>query len=271
MRNLPSKKLYIAVIAIIFIIFFYSQQPSNNRDWTQDQKILPYAEFLKDDKILVRNIRNFEYRSTSDYTPNYYNKTFDLNKLTSVDYLVEPFGSIGAAHTFISFGFKGTDFVSISVEIRKEKEEEFSPIKGVLKQYELMYVIADEKDVVALRTNHRKDPVYLYPIKTTQEKMQILFLNMLKRANKLKETPEFYNTLTNTCTTNIANHVNEITPNKIPWDIRLLLPENSDELAYEIGLIDNSLTLEQSRKKYLINDRAKLYANDPNFSIKIRE
>lgn len=188
-----------------------------------------------------------------------------------MDYIVEPFEGIGAAHTFLSFGFNDGNFVAISVEIRKEKGETFSPLKGLLRSYELMYVIADEQDVIKLRTNYRKDSVYLYPVQTSRENMRALFVDMLNRANSLRDTPEFYNTLTNTCTTNIARHINMISPHKIPWDLRLLLPKNSDALAYELGFINNSIPLEDLRKKHLINEKALLYDNDYNFSALIRQ
>lgn len=251
-------------------LWYFSKIPSNDREWSLDQEVLPYADF-NGDEVTVFNIRNFSYKSTSDYTPAYYNKTFDLNKLTSVDYIVEPFGSIGAAHTFVSFGFSTGDYLAISVEIRKEADESFSPIKGLLRNYELMYVIADERDAVKLRTNYRKDEVYLYPVSTPKEKMRQLLMDMLTRANTLKEHPEFYNTLTNTCTTNIADHVNKLTPSKIPWDLRLLFPENSDELAYELGLLDNSISLKELRKQHLINEKAEKYAASADFSKLIRE
>ena len=263
------KRLVISLI-VIALIWYISIKPSNDRDWAIDQALLPYAEF-QGDKVDVYNIRNFFYRSTDDFDINYYDKTFDLNKLESIYYIIEPFGNIGAAHTFISFGFGPNNYLAISIEIRKEKGESFSAVKGLLKRYELAYVIADEKDVVKLRSNYRKDPVLVYPVKSTKEKRRQLFVDMLTRANNLKEKPEFYNTITNTCTTNIASHVNKITPNKIPWDISLLLPENSDALAYKLGMIDTELSLEEARVKFLINKKALKYADDPEFSKKIRQ
>jgi hypothetical protein len=135
-----------------------------------------------------------------------------------------------------------------------------------------MYVIADERDVIKLRSNYRKDLVYVYPIKTTEEKAQALFLDMINRTNNLKDHPEFYNTITDNCTTNIVHHVDKITPDRVPlFNLRILLPANSDKLAYDLGLIDTDLTFEQARVRYFINDRAMKYAADPNFSIKIRE
>lgn len=268
---LRHKKLSVFLFVVLFFgLWYVSKTPSNDREWSLDQQVLPYAE-IAGDEITVYNIRNFNYQSTSEYTPAYYDKTFNLNELTSVDYIMEPFGSIGAAHTFVSFGFNTGDYLAISVEIRKEIGESFSPIKGLLRNYELMYVVADERDVVKLRTNYRKDDVYLYPVSTTPEKMRRLFVDMLTRVNELNEQPEFYNTLTNTCTTNIADHVNEITPSRIPWDLRLLFPENSDELAYELGLLDNSIPLEELRKQHLINEKAEKYADSADFSKLIRQ
>lgn len=266
-----NKKIYLVLIIILLAgIWFFSKTPSNDRNWSSDQVILPHAEFTGD-QVTVFNIRNFTYDSTTDYTPAYYDRTFDLTELTSVDYIVEPFGSIGAAHTFVSFGFSNGDHLAISVEIRKKVGDEFSPLRGLLRSYEIMYVIADERDVVKLRTNHRQNDVYLYPVHTSQANMQKLFVDMLSRANTLKEQPEFYNTLTNNCTTNIARHINQISPDRIPWDIRLLLPENSDALAYELGLLDDSVPLEELRERHRINEKARQYTGTGDFPYLIRQ
>jgi hypothetical protein len=254
----------------IFIsVLYFEKTPSNDRDWSLDQAILPYAKF-RENEAEVFNIRNFTYTSTTEYQANYYNRLFNLEELSSVDYIVVPFDNIGAAHTFVSFGFKDGRYLAVSVEIRKEKGESFSALKGLLRNYEIMYVVADERDVINLRAKHRQDDVYIYPVKTTTENMKRLFTDMLTRANKLKVEPEFYNTLTSTCTTNIARHINNISPNRIPNDLRLLLPKNSDALAYELGLIDNSLSLEELRAKHKIDEKAEQYSQLANFSEMIR-
>jgi len=260
------------LITCVFIVVHFSTHPSNDRTWNTDQEILPYAE-IQDNLVSIHNIKNFSYASTTSYSANYYDKTFDLNKIKRVWYVVEPFSGIpGSAHTFLSFEFEGDQFVSISVEIRKEKGETYDPIKGLFNKYELMYVIADEHDAIKLRSNYRKDLVYVYPTKTTKEKMRALFLDMIQRTNFLKDNPEFYNTITNTCTTNIVSHINKITPDRVPFfNLRILLPANSDKLAYELGLIDTDLSFEGARTRYYINDRAMKYADDPNFSVKIRQ
>lgn len=138
------------------------------------------------------------------------------------------------AHTFLSFEFEGDQFVSISVEIRKEKGEVYHPIKGLFNKYELMYVVADERDTIKLRSNYRKDLVYLYPINTTKEESVLLFLDMVNRVNNVNESPEFYNTVTNTCTTNIVEHVNKITPKRVPLFNLKYSTTNSHRLAYEL-------------------------------------
>jgi hypothetical protein len=274
-RKSLFKKVLLALLTMLIIagtiigVWYFTQTPSNERDWSLDQAVLPYAEF-RENEVEVFNVRNFTYNSTSEYEANYYNRVFNLDELSSVDYIVVPFDNIGAAHTFVSFGFKNGRYLAVSVEIRKEKGESFSALKGLLRHYEIMYVVADEKDVISLRAKHRQDDVYIYPVKTTNENMKRLFTDMLTRANKLKAEPEFYNTLTSTCTTNIARHINNISPNRIPKDLRLLLPKNSDALAYELGLIDNSLPLEELRAKYKIDDKAEQYSKLANFSEMIR-
>ncbi len=261
--------ILLIVTYCLLIVFI---KPSTNRDWALDQAILPYAEINGKD-IYIHNIRNFTYKRTSDYTPDYYDEKINLDDLLSVDFVVEPFsGYIGAAHTFLTFGFKDGNHVAISVEIRKEKGESFSALKGLLRQYELMYVIADENDVIKLRTNYRHDQVFLYPIKTTQDKIQSIFVDMLNRANKLSTKPEFYNTLTNTCTTNIVKHLNKLTDDKVfPLSLDVLLPANSDAIALSHNLIKTDrTTLAEIRQEFNINKQAEKFADSPNFSQKIR-
>lgn len=277
MRQFFKKALKVLGLFIVLVVaarfaLIVLIRPSLDRDWTSDQQTLARATF-DGDLVSISNIRNINYRSTSDYDVRYYDKTFDLNKLESMWYMVEPFAGYGAgaAHTLVSFGFEGGEYVAISVEIRKEKDESFSAVKGLLRQYELVYVVADERDVIKLRSNYRKDDVFLYPVQTTKENARALFVAMLERANELATEPEFYNTLTNTCTTNIVDHVNELFPERVPFSFKVLMPAYSDELAYDIGLLDTSMSLEQLRTKYRINERAMRYADDPLFSVRIRE
>jgi hypothetical protein len=264
------KRILLAVIAAALVVLAFVVRPSNDREWSLDQAVLAHAE-IAPPLVTVRNIRNFTYASADRYTPAYYDETFDMRKLDSAWFVVEPFGKGGAAHTFVSFGFGEDDYLAISIEIRKEKGESFSALGGLLRRYEIMYVIGDERDLIHLRANHRNDPVYLHRIVAPPEKIRAMFLSMLERANALREQPEFYNTLTNTCTTNLVAHVNAIAPDRVPFRLAVLLPANSDRLAYDLGLIDRSRPFEEVRRAALINEKARKFAADPEFSRRIRE
>jgi len=264
-------KITLVVLIISFLAFIIFVRPQNDRDWTPDQTLLPTVTFLDANTVTIKNIRNIEYRTTTDYDLRYYDRTISLNDLRKVWFVVEPFGKYGAAHTFLSFELNDGTFISVSVEIRKEKGESFSPIKGLFRQYELSYVIADERDVLRLRTNYRKDVVRLYPIRADKEKIVSVFKDMLIRAGEIKKNPEFYNTVTNNCATNIVKHVRKFSDKDIPLlDFRYLMPETLDELAYELGLIDTDLLLEEAREHFTINEMAEKHDKDPNFSKAVR-
>ena len=261
-----------AALFAAYSIFSMVVRPATDRNWTDDQRILARTTFRDDGTVFIEDIRNIEYESVSVYTPAYYDAAFDPGDIVRAWFIVEPFGKFGAAHTFVSFEFEDGRFLSVSAEIRKEKGETFSPIKGLLRRYELVYVIADERDVLRLRTNYRKDPVFLYPIKGDVDRVREVFRDMLHRANSLAEHPEMYNTLTNNCTTNIVSHVRKFSDKKIPWwDTPYLFPATVDKVAYEVGLIDTVLSLEKARQHFLVTSIAQKNDDNPDFSKAIRE
>lgn len=247
-----------------------SCRPSNDRDWTPDQAVLSSAEF-DGNLVHVHNIRNCDYRTETDYDVRHYDKTFDLDKLDEVDFVVSPFpDSKVLAHTFLSFGFEGGDYVAVSVEIRKERGESYSPLGGLQNKYEIMYVVADERDLIGLRANHRLADVYLYRAKATPRQARALFVDIMRRTNKLSEQPEFYNTVANNCTTNIMRHVNRIAPARIPYGYQVLLPGLTDKLAYDLDLLDSKKPFAETRLEARVNRLAFEHRDDPEFSRKIR-
>ena len=267
-RSVLLRLLLVAGFGYLLLVLLV--HPSNQRDWSPDQQRLATAEF-DGDSVLVRNVRNAHYRSTSDYDVHWEDRRYDLSQIDSVWYVVEPFASWrGPAHTFLSFGFRNGDYIAISVEIRKERGESFSPIWGLLRQYELTYIVGDERDLIGLRANHRHDDVHLYPMRATPDAARALFVAMLERANALAAEPEFYNTLTSTCTSNIVDHVNTIAPEPIGFSFKTLLPAYSDDLAYDLGLIDTDLPRDQYRAAYRINELAAEHADSADFSKAIR-
>jgi len=275
--KITKKKIFFSIILILLfanILNMIIKQPSNNREWEDSNKILAYSK-IENNLITINNIRNFSYKNYSNYEKNYYNKTFNLNDIKKVYYILQPFSSFeGLAHSFLTFEFEDENkiksYISISVEIRREIGEDYSPIKGIFRNYELVYVIGDENDLIGLRSIRDK-PLNMYPINTPKEKIQKLFLNMIKRNNKLYNEPEFYNTLTSTCTTNILDHVNELREEKISYSSKVLFPGFSDEIVFKSGLIDTKLNFTEAKKKFVININAKKYRNTQQFSEKIRE
>lgn len=269
-----KKPILVAVLAIalVALIGWSTVRPSNTRDWSLGQDRLPRAVF-RGDAVAIHDLRNFSYDTLGNPVGlAYETRTYDLAGLQTVWFVLAPFEpeNRGPAHSFLSFGFADSQYVSISVEARKENAESYSILKGMLKQYEIMYVIGDERDLVRLRVA-RGDDVYLYPIRTSPAKARALFTRMLTHANDLHAEPEFYNTLTNNCTTNILDHVNSIASKKIPYGREVLLPGYADELAGELGLLDSDLSIQEARRRFRINNRARGAFHDPAFSHAIRK
>ncbi len=260
----------LAAALLAYLLLVALVRPSNQRDWSPDQDRLATAT-ITGDSVSLRNVRNTVYRSTQDFDVHWEDRRLDLRRLQSAWFVVEPFATWrGPAHTFLSFGFDDGQYIAISAEIRRERTEAFSPIKGLLRQYELVYIVGDERDLIGLRANHRGNDVYLYPVRTTPTSLRALLLSMLDRVNTLATSPEFYNTLTNSCTSNIVDHIELIAPGRIPFSLKLLLPAYADDFAFELDLIDTDLTRDRYRAAHQINDLALAHAHRADFSTGIR-
>ena len=243
---------------------------SNDRDWRPDLAILPWAE-ANGNQITIRNVRSSRYANETDYVLEHHDRTFDLSQIKSADYVVSPFsGASALAHTLISFGLDDGSYIGVSVEVRKERDEDYSAVLGLGRKFELMYVVADEKDLILSRTKYRGFDVYVYPTVATPAQAQALFVDVMDRANKLAVQPEFYNTLTNNCTTNLHRHANRLAGGRINYDWRVLLPSYSAKYAYDHGLLDNSIPFEDLRALALVNDLSNEYFEAADYSTKIR-
>ena len=249
-----------------------SAKPRAEGDWIPQQAVPPSVAF-DGDSVHIRNVRNFSYVSESEFTPAYYDRSYDLSKLESAWFVLTPFYGWwrGPGHTLVSFGFSDSTFLAVSVEARREKGEEYGPIKGMFRRYELMYVIGDERDLIGLRGRFGTYPVYLYPIRGDRARMRHVLIEMLTRAEELRGRPEFYNTLTNNCTSNVVMHVNGVAPGRVPGGLKTILPGYTDEVAHRLGLIETELGIEAARERFAVNERARRYYDDPMFSWRIRE
>jgi hypothetical protein len=261
-----------AVLCAGLAVLWSSLEPTNDRDWQQDLAVLAYAT-IDGDKVTVHNIRNFDYRSETDYTPAYYDKTFDVRELRSVDIVTSYWAGPAIAHVFVSFGFAGDDYLAVSIEVRKPKGESYSTLKGFFRQYELVYIVADERDAIRLRTNYRRDPpedVYIYRAKGSIEVGRQMFLEYMRRINALTTQPGFYNTLTTNCTTNIWTiaHVN---PGHVPLSWKILASGYVPEYLYEQGRLETmGLSFPELRERAHVNARAQAADKAADFSRRIR-
>ena len=268
-----ARRLALAAFAaalVLVLIAWSSPTPSNDRDWQPEVAVLPHAT-IKGDLVTVHNIRNFDYRTETDFTPAYYDRTFDLRRLDRVDLIAVYWMGPAIAHIFLSFGF-GDEHLPISIEVRKTRAKEYSTIPGFFRQYELIYVVADERDVIRVRTNYRKSPpeeVYMFRTVATIENGRRVFLDYIKDMNLIKDRPRFYNTLTTNCTTMILAHTT-MNPGHLPMSWKVLLSGYAAEYAYDQGRLDRSLPFAELERRGHLNARAQAADKSPDFSRLIR-
>jgi hypothetical protein len=265
------------LLAVVFLVFAFSVvwaalRPSNTRRWAIDQSVLPLAEF-DGSLVTIHGVRNFRWTSATEATPLWEDRRYDLEQIATAWYVLVPFSKAwrGPAHAFVTFGFDDGRYLAISVEARREQGESYGPLKGMLRRFELLYVIGDERDLIGRRAVYDGSDVFLYPIRADRGTIRAVFRAMLERANGFREKPEFYNTITNNCTLNLVHHVNQLAPGRIPSSWQIVLPGYSDEVIHRLGLIDSTGTMEQTRARFQINARARAALDQPDFSTRIRE
>ncbi len=264
------QKLGVLVLGFSLILGAWSMlRPRTNRPWQPDVAETAWAD-IRDDEVTVHNVRNCEYRSESDYTPRWETRTVRLSQITGVDMTITYWGSPWIAHPIASFQFGDAPPLCFSIETRKEIGERYSAIGGLYRQYELIYIAADERDVLRLRTNFRQgEDVYLYRTTLKPAQARQRFLEYVQSINDLHSRPRWYNALTTNCTTNIRSQ--HPPGSRMPWDWRLLLNGKGDELMYERGLlVTDGLPFAELKRRALINERAHAAGDAPDFSAQIR-
>ncbi|MDR2757071.1 MAG: DUF4105 domain-containing protein [Planctomycetaceae bacterium] len=246
--------------------------PSNNRKWSQNHAVLQTAEW-HGDMVTIHNIRYSKYETEERYTTQYYDATFDLNDILTLDLVVVPFRGIPRlAHVESSFGFADGRHVGMSIEARYEEGECYDPIGAGLRQFELIYVFADERDMIRIGTDVNKNDVHIYRLKFAPEEVRAMFVDALQRANKLAEKPEFYHPLSNSCVTNLIKHINKGRPKAIPKEYRTLLPGLMDHYVYDLKLIDtNAKTFQEAKENAKVNWLVEKFGDLEYFSAGIRQ
>jgi hypothetical protein len=267
-----SRRRRISLMAIVLFLgvvaWWISIRPSHDRNWRPEVAVMPRA-MIDGDRVHLTGVRNIDYRSRNDFTVRYEEREVQLSHLTALDFYISYFTEGPVGHTFVSFIFDNAPPLSISIETRPEVGEGFAPVASLFKQFELIYVLGDERDLVRVRTNYRGEPVYLYRLNTSAADARRLLLIYLERINELADRPEFYNLLTNSCTINIVRYANAAGRGG-GFDIRHLLNGLIDGYLYYSGRIDTMLPFDELRRRSLINKAAQAADGAADFSERIR-
>lgn len=262
-------------MSVLFLVMFLgvvawwiSIPPSHDRHWRPEVAVMPRA-VIDGDRVRLTGVRNFDYRSRSDFTVRYEEREVSLSHLIALDFYVSYFTEGPVGHTFVSFVFDNAPPLAISIETRPEVGEGFAPVASLFKQFELIYVVGEERDVVGVRTNHRHEPVYLYRLNTSADDARRLLMIYLTRINELADQPEFYHLLTNSCTINIVRYANAA-GRRGRFDIRHLFNGLIDSYLYHSGRVEATLPFDELRRASLINEAAQAADGAADFSQRIR-
>ncbi len=257
------------LLFILLLLWWSAIKPSHDRDWADDLAQITTGQ-MERNHVRLDNVRNFEWRSTSDYDIRWESREYDLKRLQSVDMITSYWGLSSIAHVVVSFGFDDGEHVAFSVEIRRESHERFSELGGFFKQFELSIIASDERDVVRVRSNVRDEDLWLYRINLSPSDARKLFRSFVLQANQLAERPRFYHTVTGNCTTIVFSMMKQIVEG-LPLDYRLLLTGYLPAYVHEVGGMMPGLTLEELQRRGRITRQAREAGDDPAFSARIRQ
>jgi hypothetical protein len=260
----------VALVAFALVqLWIFSLEPSNTGDWQPDVSELAHVD-VHGDLLTFHNVRNFTWRGETDFTPQWDTRTYDMSKLAGLDMFFSYWGSPSIAHTIMSWDFSDGQHLAISIEVRKNKSQQYSTVAGFFRQYPLYYAVADERDVIGVRTNFRGEDVYLYRLRTPIANARALLLDYVSSINGLVDDPQWYNALLDNCTTSIFRHVRQVNPGfQIDW--RLVVNGYLPELLYARGGTDTSMPFEELKKLAYVDPRAKTSGLGADFAAVIRE
>jgi hypothetical protein len=269
---LAAGLLILALLAYVSVV----RQPSNDRDWEFGMATLPSASF-EGDTVHLRNVRDFHWTPDGGATPAYVDRSVSPDHLERVwfveePFALEPFSSFEAvAHTYFVFDFTDQPPLALSVEARRERGETFDIVKGLLNDFELIYIWGTEQDVTGRRAIVEHNRLYMYPLTIPLESARALLLQLAQTSGDLETHPRFYNSLTSNCTNELARVANLVQSDAIPNDIALIFPGYSDELLYRLGFVPTNVSLPQLRENVFVTDEVAADLNDPDFSARLRE
>jgi hypothetical protein len=259
-----------AILYCLIVVWFTLIPASNDRDWQTDVAETARAE-IDGDTITIENVRNFWYRSDDDYDARWETRAYDVSRLQTLDITFSYWASRAIAHTMLSFGFDDGQYLCLSVETRKEVGEVYAPLASFFKRFELIYVLGDERDLLALRTNFRREDTYVFPSAMGPDKVRALLLDILERVNQLADRPEHYRTIRHNCMTSLLRHIDKVHERRSEFSFKMLFNGYVPELAYERGDMPTDAPLEEVLQRYAISAKARASDVDADFSTRIRE
>jgi hypothetical protein len=267
-RRLKTYLLFAGLYSVV-VIWFILIPPRQDRNWRPEVAKVSRA-YIDGDNVRITNVRNFQYRSADDFTVHYEDRDVQLSHLTGVEFFISYWMPGPVAHTFLSFNFDNAPPISISIETRPQVGEGFDPLASMFKQFELIYIVGDERDIVGVRTDHRNEDVFMYHIRMTPEQARELFLVYLNRINQLADRPEFYHLLSDNCTLNIIRYARKVGKPDY-FDIRYWLNGFSDRGLYRAGYIATYLPFAELRRRSWINSAAREAGGAAEFYQRIRD
>jgi len=265
------KSALLCAILFALVYVWYALIPaSTDRVWLPDVARAVSVDF-DGDQVTIHNVRNFRYRSESDYDEVWETRTYDLSTIRSLDLYFSYWGSRDIAHSMFSFGFENGDYLAVSVETRKEVGETYDPLRSMFKRFELIYILGDERDLIAVRTNTRLEDTYLFPMSRSPEARRALLIDILNRADELGREPAYYGTIAHNCTTTLITHLNKVDEQPVRFSWKLLMNGFIPELAYERGKLPTDAPFEEVMQRYAISAKARETGLGPGYSASIRE
>jgi hypothetical protein len=253
------------------LVWFLRTEPSNDRVWREELAVAPTAE-IDGDHVTVRNVRNFDFHTEDTFTPHYEDRTYDLAELDTLDAVFSYWdGNTRIAHTMLSFGFAGRDYLTLSVEVRREQGEGWGGLPGLYRNFEAIYVLGDERDLIRQRTNARGEDVYVYPMRPSRDDLRALFLQTLQTVNELAAHPDWYNTLERNCFTSLLSLVQAARPGRLPIPtLDLVLNGSVPAVLYQLGRIDSDRSFADTKQAAYMTEAAKAWGDAPDFSQRMR-
>ena len=254
---------------VIMALFYLSIKPRINAVYPAYLK--PAYVVFDGSQAAIYDVRNDDYRTKDDFDIRYEPRAYGLDSVRTLDAFINFWGPKSVAHVFLSFGFTDGRYLAVSVEFRPELGESYDLWAGIFKRYELIYIWGDERDLVRARTNYRNEEVYIYRVRMSREDIRKLLVSMLNKTNQLYKSPEFYNTLTHSCTNTLVRHTKEAGIMVIPFWKQHIFTGDIDLRSYNQGwFYGDELPFEELRAKAKINAIAEAADKDPEFSQKIR-